>query len=182
MAKEDVHPQLWKGADKRFKKVPWNQIEGRKLELAKGREEWERKTERERKRRGRKSEEAKRIGYEFEGGELRDVADVPVRESKGVEGVGEEGLIEGGEVREIIEQERSIVVAGGDESGIVLVSEEIVTKIVPAEKEEVEVPAAEASADGGMESGKKEGKRAKNDEGEVVAAKVKKSRKSKAAA
>ena len=174
VAKEDVHPALWKGADKRFKKVPWNQIEGRKLALPKGREEWEKKTERERKRRGRKSEQAKAMGYEFDGGELRDVADVPVRESKGVEGVEEGGLVEGGDVVEKIEQERSIVVAGGDESGVVLVSEEVVTKIVPAEKEDIGGSVAEASADGGKEGGKKEA--------EVVASKVKKPRKSKAAA
>ncbi|KAL8824091.1 MAG: hypothetical protein Q9170_008253, partial [Blastenia crenularia] len=30
--KEQVHENLWKGANKRFKKVPWGKIEGRKLE------------------------------------------------------------------------------------------------------------------------------------------------------
>ncbi|MCJ1283941.1 hypothetical protein MMC26_003272 [Xylographa opegraphella] len=64
--KEQVHPSLWKGADRRFKKVPWNQIEGRKLDLPAGWEVWEKRIETEKKRREKKAEQTKAIGYEFE--------------------------------------------------------------------------------------------------------------------
>ena len=157
--KDQVHPEMWKGADKRFKKVPWNKIEGRKLELAKGREEWAKKNETEKKRRSKKAKEMKELGYEFEGGELKDVAEVPVKARKVVEGAEETATIEGGSV-EVVEQEKSIVVAGDEEGGVV-VSEEIVTKVVAVEKEGEGV-SGEKEAGKVAKGGKKEKKTRKS--------------------
>ncbi|KAI4095237.1 MAG: hypothetical protein LQ344_001749 [Seirophora lacunosa] len=107
--REQVHENMWKGAGKRFKSVPWARIEGRKLERGVGREQWGKRVEAERKRRGRKGEKAREeMGYEFE---------VP-----GVKGV----------------EEKTVVTTDGQE-GTVIVSEEVkVKKVKKAGKRKVE--------------------------------------------
>ena len=115
--KEQLHEDVWKGADKRFKKVPWNKMEGRKMEMAVGRDHWEGRIENEKKRRAAKKEKTKEIGYEFIGGALKGVDSVPVKKKK----------IADGEVE--VEQEKSLVTAGGEEGQEpVVVSEEVKTK------------------------------------------------------
>ncbi|MCJ1466321.1 hypothetical protein MMC07_004940 [Pseudocyphellaria aurata] len=118
---EQLHADLWKGANKRFKAVPWSKIEGRKLEMAMGREGWEKRIETEKKRRVEKNEATKELGYEFEGNGLKGVDEVPVRE-----GVKD---IEGGEAagEEVVEEEKTVVIEGGQGEGTVVVSEEIRT-------------------------------------------------------
>lgn len=118
--KEQVHENLWKGANKRFKAVPWNKIEGRKLEMGMGREGWEKRIEGEKKRRSEKAEKLKEIGYEFEAGELKGVDAVPVK-PKAIEGTDADGDVE------MVEQERSLVVDGGEGDGTVVVSESVKT-------------------------------------------------------
>lgn len=120
VAKEQVHEQLWKGANKRFKAVPWNKIEGRKFEMGLGREQWAGRIEEEKKRRASKNEKTKEIGYEFEAGDLKGVDEVPVRDAA--------KKIENGEK---VEEEKSLVTAGGEDgNGPVVVSEEVKTKRV----------------------------------------------------
>ncbi|KAI4113935.1 MAG: hypothetical protein LQ345_005185 [Seirophora villosa] len=107
--REQVHENMWKGAGKRFKRVPWARIEGRKLERGVGREQWGKRVEAERKRRGRKGEKAREeMGYEFE--------------APGVKGV----------------EEKTVVTTDGQE-GTVIVSEEVkVKKVKKAGKRKVE--------------------------------------------
>ena len=71
-----VSANLWKGANRRFKKVPWNKMEGRRLALAKPEDAWEKQTERERGRRDKKAEKLKAIGYEFEAPKLKSAKGV----------------------------------------------------------------------------------------------------------
>ncbi|KAL8903464.1 MAG: hypothetical protein Q9171_007395 [Xanthocarpia ochracea] len=114
----DVHENLWKGANKRFKKVPWSKIEGRKLERKVGREEWGKRVEGERKKREKKSEKLKSIGYEFEAPKLKGPEDVPIREGeKAIEGPSTEG----GTI-----EEKTIVTTDGVD-GTVVISEEVKT-------------------------------------------------------
>ncbi|KAK0514207.1 hypothetical protein JMJ35_002824 [Cladonia borealis] len=116
--KEQLHEDIWKGANKRFKQVPWNSIEGRKLEMAVGRDQWAGRVEKEKKRRESKNKKLKEtLGYEFEGGALKDVDSVPVKDTaKEI-------------TNETVEEEKSLVTAGGEEGqGPVIVSEEIMTK------------------------------------------------------
>lgn len=77
--KEQVHENLWKGADKRFKKVPWSKMEGRKLAMGMGEASWEKRIEGEKRRRKDKEEKLKAIGYEFEAPTLKGVADLKDR-------------------------------------------------------------------------------------------------------
>lgn len=117
--KEQVQENLWKGANKRFKAVPWNKIEGRKLEMGMGREGWEKRIEGEKKRRSEKADQLKEIGYEFEGRELKGVDAVPVKPRA----IG--GLDVAGDV-EMVEQER-MVVNEEEGDGTVVVSESVKT-------------------------------------------------------
>lgn len=118
---EQLHADLWKGANRRFKAVPWNKIEGRKLEMAMGRDGWEKRIETEKKRRVEKNEAMKELGYEFEGNSLKGVDEVPIRE--GMNDI--EGDQTAGE--EVVEEEKTVVIEGGPGEGTVVVSEEIRT-------------------------------------------------------
>lgn len=63
---ESLHPDVWKGANKRFKKVPFNKIEKRKLEEPKTRDQWVKKIAREQGKRAKKAEKVKSMGYEYD--------------------------------------------------------------------------------------------------------------------
>ncbi|KAH6722366.1 hypothetical protein BKA61DRAFT_667110 [Leptodontidium sp. MPI-SDFR-AT-0119] len=71
---EQVNPDWFKGANKRFKKVPWNKMEGRKLEQGKSEEAWNAKVERETGKREKRASKMKEIGYEFEAPKLKSAA------------------------------------------------------------------------------------------------------------
>lgn len=77
---EQQHPELWKGANRRYKRVPWNRIEKQRLERGKTRDKWAKSIEQEEKRRLAKAEKLKKLGYEFEMPELKAVDSVPVQE------------------------------------------------------------------------------------------------------
>lgn len=77
---EQLHPEIWKGANRRFKKTPWNRIEKKRLERGKTREQWSKSIEQEQKRRRAKAEKLKALGYEFELPQLKSVKEVPVPE------------------------------------------------------------------------------------------------------
>ncbi|KKA25620.1 Ribosomal biogenesis protein Gar2 [Rasamsonia emersonii CBS 393.64] len=76
---EQLHPEIWKGANRRFKRTPWNRIEKQRLERGKTREKWAQKIEQEEKRRRAKAEKLKALGYEFEMPALKSVDEVPVQ-------------------------------------------------------------------------------------------------------
>ena len=73
---EQIPKDLFKGANKRFKKVPWNKIEGRKLEQGASEEMWETRIGREEKKREEKAEKLKKLGYEFESPQLKSAKGV----------------------------------------------------------------------------------------------------------
>ncbi|KAK4692914.1 nucleolar protein 15, partial [Lecanoromycetidae sp. Uapishka_2] len=108
---EQLHEDVWKGADKRFKSVPWNKMEGRKHEMAVGKEHWDGRISNEEKRRKSKKEKMKEIGYDFEAPELKGTADVADK-TKG----------------ESVEEEKSLVTTGGEEGQTLVVSDEVKTK------------------------------------------------------
>ncbi|KAB8257436.1 hypothetical protein BDV32DRAFT_81944 [Aspergillus pseudonomiae] len=84
---EQLHAELWKGANRRFKRTPWNRIEKKRLDKAKTREQWSERIDREQKRRLAKAEKLKALGYEFELPQLKSVDEVPVQqeENKAIE-------------------------------------------------------------------------------------------------
>lgn len=77
---EQLHPDIWKGANRRFKKTPWNRIEKKRLEKGKTREQWADRIQKEQGKRNAKAEKLKALGYEMELPQLKSVDEVPVRE------------------------------------------------------------------------------------------------------
>lgn len=140
-APEKLHPEVWKGANKRFKAVPWNKIEGRQLELPMGREGWEKRTEREKKRREGKNERTKEIGYEYGGAQLKSVDQVLVRE------VPKQIEADQAAADEIIEEEKTVIVQKGEEEGTMVISEETrTTRARRGDKQEAEEAVGDATA------------------------------------
>lgn len=66
-----IHEGLWKGANRRFKKVPWNKMAGKQLERPLSESKWEAKIGKEERRRSARAEKLKEIGYEFEAPALK---------------------------------------------------------------------------------------------------------------
>ncbi|GJN83867.1 hypothetical protein PLIIFM63780_007418 [Purpureocillium lilacinum] len=77
--KSQIHENLFKGANRRFKKVPWNKMAGQKLARPLTESAWASKMDRERESRAKRAEKLKALGYEFEAPALKDVpAPVPI--------------------------------------------------------------------------------------------------------
>ncbi|KAL1841694.1 hypothetical protein VTJ49DRAFT_6733 [Mycothermus thermophilus] len=66
-----VHPNLFKGANRRFKVVPWNKMAGRQLERPLSESQWQVKISKEEQRRAARAEKLKEMGYEFEAPALK---------------------------------------------------------------------------------------------------------------
>ena len=61
-----LHEDLWKGANKKFRRIPHEKIEREKLAAPKSVEEWEKKNQREQKKREKKAKQLKEtMGYEM---------------------------------------------------------------------------------------------------------------------
>lgn len=76
---EQLHPEVWKGANRRFKSTPWNRIEQKRLARGKTRDQWTKRIEDEQKKRQSKAEKLKAIGYDFALPQLKSVDDVPIQ-------------------------------------------------------------------------------------------------------
>ncbi|KAF5865775.1 hypothetical protein ETB97_002288 [Aspergillus alliaceus] len=79
---EQLHPEIWKGANRRFKRTPWNRLEKKRLEKGKTREQWSERIEREQQKRIAKAEALKALGYELELPQLKSVDEVPVQQEE----------------------------------------------------------------------------------------------------
>ena len=68
-----LHEDVWKGANKKFRRIPHQRIEREKLAAPKSVEAWEKKNQREQKKRDKKAKELKEtIGYEMPEVKLKD--------------------------------------------------------------------------------------------------------------
>lgn len=74
MPKAQVHENLWKGANRRFKRVPRSKLAGHALRKPLTESAWARKNAREEKKRGARAQRLRALdlGYEFEAPKLRD--------------------------------------------------------------------------------------------------------------
>ncbi|KAF7554407.1 hypothetical protein G7046_g6828 [Stylonectria norvegica] len=71
--KEQVRDDLFKGANRRFKKVPWNKMAGSRLEKPLSESKWADKVSKEQTRRTKKQAKLQEIGYEFEAPEIKAI-------------------------------------------------------------------------------------------------------------
>ncbi|KAK4155111.1 hypothetical protein C8A00DRAFT_13851 [Chaetomidium leptoderma] len=76
-----VHPDLFKGANRRFKVVPWNKMAGNQLERPLSESQWQVKISKEEKRRASRAEKLKEMGYEFEAPALKAAEAKPMLEN-----------------------------------------------------------------------------------------------------
>ena len=90
VASERIPPNLFKGANRRFKAVPWNLMSGRRMAQPKPEADWSGKISREAKRRANRAAQLeKKLGYAFDAPEIKPVdtvaAPVSAIEDKKVE-------------------------------------------------------------------------------------------------
>ncbi|KAK3293446.1 uncharacterized protein B0H64DRAFT_476977 [Chaetomium fimeti] len=76
-----VHPDLFKGANRRFKVVPWNKMAGKQLERPLSETQWQVKISKEEKRRAARSDKLKEMGYDFEAPALKAAEAKPLLEN-----------------------------------------------------------------------------------------------------
>ncbi|EPE03179.1 ribosomal biogenesis protein gar2 [Ophiostoma piceae UAMH 11346] len=74
VASERIPPNLFKGANRRFKAVPWNLMSGRRMAQPKPESDWSGKISREAKRRANRAAQLeKKLGYSFDAPEIKSV-------------------------------------------------------------------------------------------------------------
>ena len=82
---DQLHPEIWKGANRRYKQMPWNRIEKKRLERGNTREQWSKRIDQEQRKRQAKIDKLKALGYEIDLPQLRSVDDVPVQKPQAIE-------------------------------------------------------------------------------------------------
>jgi nucleolar protein 15 len=85
---DKLHPDTWKGANKRFRVAPHNRMEKRALEAPKTESQWTTKNAKEQRKREKKAEKLKAMGYDIELPKLKDPKEV--LERKEAEAAGKE--------------------------------------------------------------------------------------------
>ncbi|KAM3072734.1 nucleolar protein [Clarireedia jacksonii] len=90
VADEQISPDLFKGANRRFKKVPWNKIEGRKLEQGASEDQWEKRIAKAEKKRAKKLEKLQAMDYEFDAPQLKSAKGVAKKPAAKITENGEE--------------------------------------------------------------------------------------------
>jgi nucleolar protein 15 len=94
LPKEQAHDDIFKGANKRFKKVPWNKIAGKNLEKPLSESSWKKKVTKEQNKRNKSAEVLKKIGYTFEAPAIQAIPPPALKledaESKAIEAAPEE--------------------------------------------------------------------------------------------
>ncbi|KAI0513218.1 RNA-binding domain-containing protein [Xylaria bambusicola] len=73
--KSQIHEKLWVGANKRFKKIPWNKMAGNKLKKPLSESAWTEKISKEETKRNERAKKLLELGYEFEAPKLKSVHD-----------------------------------------------------------------------------------------------------------
>lgn len=74
--KSQVQEDLWKGSNKRFKKVPWNKMAGNQLKKPLSESTWTQKITKEEKKRNERAKKLADMGYEFEAPQIKSVDEV----------------------------------------------------------------------------------------------------------
>jgi len=102
VSEDQLHPGIWKGANRRFKKVPWNKIEKKRLEQGKTREQWDQSIKKEQQRRIGQALKAEALGYHLDLPELKMTSEIPpqVKETEAIDASSEEPAIEPAKVLE----------------------------------------------------------------------------------
>ncbi|KAI8634165.1 RNA-binding domain-containing protein [Xylariaceae sp. FL1651] len=74
--KSQIHEKLWVGANRRFKKIPWNKMAGNRLKKPLSESGWTGRISKEEKRRSDRAKKLLALGYKFEGPKIKTIDDV----------------------------------------------------------------------------------------------------------
>ncbi|KAF5024978.1 hypothetical protein F66182_2929 [Fusarium sp. NRRL 66182] len=143
--KDQVHEDMFKGANRRFKKVPWNKMAGHKLEKPLSESAWSNKVSKEKSKRAKKAAKLKEIGYEFDAPEIKNVPAPAAIEN----GEGEVKAIEAAsaekEEAKVEEPAKAEEIAEVAEPETVVEETEIMTKTKPVKAKATKGKAVRAS-------------------------------------
>ena len=108
VSEDQLHPGIWKGANRRFKKIPWNKIEKKRLEQGKTREQWDMSIKKEQQRRIGQALKAEALGYHLDLPELKMTNEVPsqVKETEAIDASSDEPAIEPAKVLEVSAEDK----------------------------------------------------------------------------
>ncbi|KAI1373738.1 hypothetical protein F4677DRAFT_448031 [Hypoxylon crocopeplum] len=101
--KSQIHDDLWKGSNKRFKKVPWNKMAGNLLKKPLSESTWTQKITKEEEKRNKRAKKLQDMGYEFEGPKIKSVDEVekdPAALEEGTDGEAQKTIEAAPEVDE----------------------------------------------------------------------------------
>ncbi|KAI0843441.1 hypothetical protein F5Y06DRAFT_254943 [Hypoxylon sp. FL0890] len=87
--KSQIHENLWKGSNRRFKKVPWNKMAGNHLKKPLSESTWTQKITKEEQKRSERAKKLLDMGYEFEAPKIKSVDEV-ARDHPALEGAEDE--------------------------------------------------------------------------------------------
>ncbi|KAI1781145.1 hypothetical protein F4818DRAFT_30109 [Hypoxylon cercidicola] len=87
--KSQIHEDLWKGANRRFKKVPWNKMAGNQLKKPLSESTWTQKISREEQKRNQRAKKLQDMDYDFEVPKIKSVDEV-AKEPATLEGAEDE--------------------------------------------------------------------------------------------
>lgn len=162
MAPEQVHANMWKGSESRFKVVPWGAIQGRGLKAARERGVWKKRVGREEARREKRKAISDEYGYEFSMPKLKQVDDV-AQKGNAIENGASSKAIESGEMGKAGQDGGEVkAIAAGDEAvdafvGAGMPQDEIALK----QKNFNKKTKRSVSAAGGLDEPAKKGKKQK---------------------
>jgi nucleolar protein 15 len=153
---EQLHPEVWKGANRRFKRTPWNQIERKRLLKGKTREQWSKRIEQEQRKRLAKADKLKALGYQIDLPQLKAVEDVPIQ----VPEVEEPKAVEAAATEEAVEEPVKVIEATATNDDTPKKTTKKGKKAEDTPKQEVaaESPAAKSPATKTKKAAKKTGK------------------------
>ncbi|KKA26937.1 hypothetical protein TD95_001055 [Thielaviopsis punctulata] len=97
-----LHADVWKGANKRYKKIPFNKMEGLSLQKPKTQSAWEKKIEKENQKRLDQAKKLKALGYHFKPTVVKSAPE-PVA---AIEAVEEPKTVEAAEKPKAIEEKK----------------------------------------------------------------------------
>ncbi|KAL9064554.1 MAG: hypothetical protein Q9157_007787 [Trypethelium eluteriae] len=123
-----VHEKLFVGANKRFRPVPRNKLEGKRLREGADREVWVKRVKTEEERRDSKNKKLREMGYEFDFPRLTDVATVPVKDTVAVMEALEDNPVNGDTQSEVTAGTAETVKAIEDKPEIAVFKQEATTK------------------------------------------------------
>ncbi|KAI2779204.1 hypothetical protein F4815DRAFT_474494 [Daldinia loculata] len=87
--KSQIHDDLWKGSNRRFKKVPLNKMVGNHLKKPLTESTWTQKITKEEQKRNKRAKKLQGMGYDFEGPKIKSV-DEAASDPPALEGVDSE--------------------------------------------------------------------------------------------